>query len=423
MMPSFDCRRFWQGTLVGVTALLLAVALVGCAQNQSNPLDPPLRHESDRQEVRLPELVRVPGSVRGQAGGRDGNPALEIFDLVTVLWGTNRRIPADLSRDNIGRLASENGKRLTTGFAHVTIPKIGRDAGSIQRPRRFAPLGVTLYEEAENPRRHFTIGDIKPLDLQAFTAAADSSRRLSRRFKDEAIVFVHGFNTPFDAALFRTAQLAYDLEFDGVPYVFSWPSLGSLEGYLHDKDAADAARRYLQEFLGLIARDGQFKRVHLIAHSMGARLLAEVLQAMPPPSTSAPRFEQVILAAPDIDSDVFQEIAGKVRGAGKAVTLYAARNDKALTSSRILAAGRARAGEVTKHGPTVAQGIDTIDITDAGFSTLWGLNHSTFAERSPVLKDLQILLEKGTRPPEVRLASYARIQSVGSAVYWKYRRD
>ena len=65
----------------------------------------------------------------------------------------------------------------------------------------------------------------------------------SKNYKDHALVFVHGFNTTFDNALFRTAQIAYDLKFDGAPFVYSWPSQGQVgfQDYSYDRESTGQA--------------------------------------------------------------------------------------------------------------------------------------------------------------------------------------
>lgn len=345
------------------------------------------------------------------------------YDVVTVFWGTNRKITqssaATLTKAAFG---ADNAKRLSTGLAHVTIPKVGRDAGTIQRPNSYTLLGVTVYTESEDPARHFTIGDLQILDTASFAGAAEGARERSRRFKHEAFVFVHGYNTDFEASLFRTAQLAYDMEFDGVPYVFSWPSKGELASYLYDRDAADSSQRYLLEFLDLIARETKVSHIHLIAHSMGTRLLTETLKTVSAQRSPAlhSKVRQIVLAAPDIDAQVFEEIARGITGIGEGTTLYASSNDQALVTSRKAAMGRPRAGEITSLGPTIAPGIDSIDITDAGFTSLWNLNHTTFAEKSHILKDLQLLIENGTRPPDRRFPVYKRREASNGSAYWQY---
>lgn len=376
---------------------------------------------SPRQQVEL----RHQRSPKDRSGSQStttasSDPSKE-FDVVTVFWGTNRKVAA--ARElTTAAFTADNARKLSTGFAHVTIPKIGRDAGTIQRPARYGVLGVTLYAERESPDKHFTIGELKALDTASFIAAAEITRANSRRFLDEAFVFVHGYNTDFEAAVFRTAQLAYDLEFDGVPYVFSWPSRGELKSYLYDRDASDSAQRYLLEFLSLIARQTNVQRIHLIAHSMGTRLLTETLKTVAADRSPArlPKIQQIVLAAPDIDAQVFEEIASAINGVGSGVTLYASSNDQALLTSRGAAMGRPRAGEVFSTGPTIAPGIDTIDITDAGFTSLWSLNHTTFSEKSHILKDIQLLLKSGTRPPDQRFPVYKRREVAAGGTYWQY---
>ena len=57
------------------------------------------------------------------------------------------------------------------------------------------------------------------------------------------LVYVHGYNMSFDETATRAAQLAYDLDFPGLPFFFSWPSAGKLLGYLRDADSARLSER------------------------------------------------------------------------------------------------------------------------------------------------------------------------------------
>ncbi len=68
----------------------------------------------------------------------------------------------------------------------------------------------------------------------------------SQRFKDHAVVFIHGYNTSFDFAIYRTAQVAYDLKFDGAAFAYSWPSGGGLASYTYDRESSGQAEPYLK---------------------------------------------------------------------------------------------------------------------------------------------------------------------------------
>ena len=50
-------------------------------------------------------------------------------------------------------------------------------------------------------------------------------------------VFVHGFNTNFQEAVYRLAQMAADADVDGVPILFAWPSAAKATRYAVDKEA------------------------------------------------------------------------------------------------------------------------------------------------------------------------------------------
>ena len=66
------------------------------------------------------------------------------------------------------------------------------------------------------------------------------------------IIFVHGYNVTFEEAALRTAQVAYDIEFKGVPVIYSWPAQGNTLSYTVDQINAAWSRPHLVEFLQLL---------------------------------------------------------------------------------------------------------------------------------------------------------------------------
>ena len=110
---------------------------------------------------------------------------------------------------------------LRPGAAPGTRPRAGDRAEGAPGAQHRAPVrdprlfNVTIYEQAEDPKQHFTIRELKALSREEFLALVRERVGGSRSFKDQAVVFVHGYNTAFDYALYRTAQMAYDLKFDG----------------------------------------------------------------------------------------------------------------------------------------------------------------------------------------------------------------
>ena len=129
----------------------------------------------------------------------------------------------------------------------MTVPRI-HQVPKIERPFaiRIPYFDVTIYEEAEDPEKHFTLQEIKSLSKEDFLRLVRKRLATSSTFKDHALVFVHGYDTSFDNALYRTAQIAYDLKFDGAPFLYSWPSGGAVASYAYDRESAEDSEPYLR---------------------------------------------------------------------------------------------------------------------------------------------------------------------------------
>jgi hypothetical protein len=107
------------------------------------------------------------------------------FDVVPVFFGTDREIEADPKRLVYN---AERGRRLELGRAIVTVPK-SHEVPMIERPWaiRIPYFDVTIYEEDEDPKEHFTIKEIKALTREEFLRLARERLAKSARFKDHAI--------------------------------------------------------------------------------------------------------------------------------------------------------------------------------------------------------------------------------------------
>jgi esterase/lipase superfamily enzyme len=381
------------------------------------PADTPM-YEAERA---APPEAATPAAPIGPAAPSQPRSATaapkvdEAFQVVPVFFGTDRQEEANPKRISYG---SERGRRLALGWAMVTVPKT-HEVPQIERPwtLRIPYFNVVLYQEAEDPQRHFTIQEIKKLSKDELLQFVRDRLAGSERFKDHALVFVHGYNTAFDHALYRTAQIAYDLKFDGAAFAYSWPSGGAVASYTYDRESAEAARPYLQQFLELVVKESGAKAISVIAHSMGNQPLLEVLKDMRQAAPNDVVINQMILAAPDVDADNFSNLAHSIEGFAKGVTLYAASNDRALIISRNFWQNP-RAGDVPASGPIIVPGVDTIDITAAS-TDVFALNHSGYAEHNDLLQDIGKLIETGTRPPDARLPNLKRINT-DRGDFWRY---
>ena len=153
---------------------------------------------------------------------------------------------------------------------------------------------------------------------------------------------------------------------------------------------------------------------------MGNKPLLNVLRELKRSNPAdVARINQIILAAPDVDRDAFEYIAGQLQGVSRGITMYVSSNDAALGISRRFAGGVPRAGDVPADiGPSVVAGIDTIDVSALSTDYL-AINHSNYAEKSALIQDIELVFRTGERPPENRLPILKRMPSP-KGDFWRY---
>jgi esterase/lipase superfamily enzyme len=228
---------------------------------------------------------------------------------------------------------------------------------------------------------------------------------------NETFVFVHGFNNSFDEAAIRTAELWYDMGFKGPPIMYSWPSRGGVFGYFADGATIEWTSANLKAFLRKLADETSATklasrepaRIHLIAHSMGCRALlgALALIADELERGERPIFCDVIVAAPDVDGDVFRDvIAPRLlrHPVAEHYTLYASGKDKALHVSETLQVYPRAGSDVTTSALQKTPEFDAIDISSV-HEKAKGMRHDYFISEPAVLRDMIEILVRGNRQP------------------------
>ena len=233
-------------------------------------------------------------------------------------------------------------------------------------------------------------------------------------------MFIHGYNNSFDDAIKRTAQLVRDLNFDGAAFAFAWPSQGSALNYGTDRETAAATVDACADFLKLVAASTGAETIHIIAHSMGNRVLLPALVELPRDIQG--RIGEVVLASPAVDLPAFNGALDKLTTSGlHRFTLYASSRDKALIAGFFREFGATLAGFVSTE-PIVHAGLDSIDVSEAGNSVeKLNLNHDIFATNPVITEDMRQLLQKGTRPPGARLPNLERRTTKSGQPFWYYR--
>ena len=308
------------------------------------------------------------------------------FTAPTAVWRSQQSNPHDVrmlvatTRKLVGKTQPGNELASETTYLNtsVSIPPDHR-AGVIERP------SIT----SESPKRHIVLGPQRVMDAETFrgTLATALSGRVG--VSRDVLVFVHGFNTSYDEARYRLAQVVEDSGFTGVPVLFTWPSQRELFAYMSDKDSATASRDALEKLMRDLAATPGVGRVHVLAHSMGTWLAMEALRqnAIAGQADLGGRLGEVMLASPDIAMDVFKGQMARL-GAVTRVSIFAASNDRALSLSGALAGSRTRVGALDLNNEEHRNEIARLGVRVYDLSTLDGssmLRHGNYAEAPQVV--------------------------------------
>ena len=269
-----------------------------------------------------------------------------------------------------------DGLPLTLGLAEVSIPK-DRPRGRVPRPRPWS------WTWADREVKDMVLLHLDELSHEVFfTRLGDTVLRSDAK---DVLVFVHGFNVSFEAAMLRTAQIAYDLDFQGASLCYAWPSEGGLGEYTHDAENVRVTAPHLEALLSQLKARCGAQKVHVIAHSMGSRALMDALYAIGGMSPVVAQVDHVVWAAPDVGALDFQQKYERLSKAVGTATLYASARDSALAAA-VAVGGLSRLGR-PDHGIVVRKGMDTIDVTEATG------DHSAIGNDHRVLDDLIGILE------------------------------
>ena len=276
-----------------------------------------------------------------------------------------------------------------------SIPQFGAKQGSLQYAR---------YELTVGPQHQ--PGELDGITIRCMKAAEDfdslchDTQQDPHQNRSNILVFVHGFNVTHDASIRRAAQIATELDHDGLVFVFSWPSLGELseKAYYIDRQTVNESIAAFRQYLLAIDHEFAGSNIQILAHSLGCRLTGQTVVSIVQAETETAGFRlaNVVLAAPDVDAQYFEKmVAPALITVTSRVTVYHSRRDIALAFSKTYNGGQSRLGSI---GSTRSD-IETID-----YSALGGifLAHGFYCKHPVMVKDLHGVLGN-TIPPSQRI--------------------
>lgn len=219
-----------------------------------------------------------------------------------------------------------------------------------------------------------------------FTFRRDLNQKLKQRpVQDRDVsIFVHGFNTRFGDGIYRTAQMAHDLDIPGISLTYSWPSAGSPLNYAYDRDSALFARVGLRKMLEEVAKS-EATGIILVAHSLGSLVTMETLLALRQSRRDDVfnRISGVVLMSPDVDLDVFKSQADEIGRLPEPFAIFSSKKDRALRLVERLTGQDNRLGRLKDVAEIAEYNITYIDVTAYSEG---GTNHFPTAKSPALIK-------------------------------------
>jgi esterase/lipase superfamily enzyme len=306
-----------------------------------------------------------------------------------VFFATNR------ARLDNNEFSGQRSKEITRGRVIVQIPT----------GHRFGETGSGYWKRLLFGDDRLKVVATEVLTLEDYVAQIGQRAQEAREAGENpgALVYLHGYNNTFERAAIRAAQIGYDLRVAGPVGFFSWPSRGSIPAYAADEATLEASEGAIADFLVEFAQNCGTEEIHVIAHSMGNRGLLRALQRIAANARQRGKikFNQIILAAPDVDRDLFLDLAHLFSTFAKRTTLYASSGDLAVNFSAKLHVAP-RAGFFEPY--TVAPGVDTVAVPHFDVDLL---GHGYFAQAGALLSDIYDLFNNNQTPPRQRMKPLA----------------
>ncbi|MCC2097231.1 MAG: alpha/beta hydrolase [Hyphomicrobiales bacterium] len=328
-------------------------------------------------------LAACSGPPKGVLGAYHGK--LAVTPNVKMLVATTRSRRGATPGELFG---GERARRLNFADIHISIPPDSRrKVGEVQWPSSLPG----------DPRTNFVTTYAQVFDQKA--ALKVFHERLKGTAHGSVLLFVHGYNTRFEEAVYRFAQIVHDSGTKAVPALFTWPSRGQLLAYTYDRESANYSRDALEAVLQAMAKDPAVKEISILAHSMGNWVTMEALRQMAiRDKRIAPKIKNVMMAAPDVDIDVFGRQIAEIGQKRPPFTLFVSQDDKALAVSRRVWGSEARVGQVDPRKEPYRsmferQRIAVIDLTDKASSD--SVNHAKFATSPQVVRMIGQRLAQG----------------------------
>jgi esterase/lipase superfamily enzyme len=276
----------------------------------------------------------------------------------------------------------------------------------------------------------YTAVDGKIVEDPDFVAQRDAAAEVFRQVivqqlaltpRKEVFIFVHGFHNDFNDAAFAMAELWHFLGRIGIPIIYTWPAgHPGLFGYTYDRESSEFTVYHLRQVINFLSGFPEVERIHLIAHSRGTDVAVTAMRELTIAARAAGvdpkvkyKIHNLVLAAPDLDRQVFQQriLGDHLAHSAYRFTIYTSPADKAIGwSDMLFDSPKGRIGNVSvedmpetsrvalERGNANFAYVNFWSATDKSDSDADSFGHSYFRNAPTVSSDLILMLRDDLDP-------------------------
>lgn len=414
-------RRFQRPQLLALALAMTAVLVSGCArkfiptpyvlygeQGEAVFAETPEAH-------RTPEIPVIYVTDRSVDEQTDDGPSYGFGRSKSMAYGVaTAELDPEVTWEQLVEMSTTGARDRSYDIVVDHVDELGR----------FGP-NVGMFEVMDG-RPVATPAAVQALREQNAGLHELINQYLDQTDRKEAVLFIHGFNNDFDAAIVRTAEAWHYGGRIGVPIAFTWPAgAGGLKGYATDRESGEYAVVHLKLLLWALAECPGLEKIHIVSHSRGTDVATTAIRELNAeirglnrtslwvpqaeldrraghaedlvPVYETLKIETLVLAAPDIDIDVFvQRFFGEnVLRASNRTVIYFSEDDKALGLAHWLFRGRARLGDVraTDIPPEARNQLEAVTCLELiNCHVRGGSSHAYVLQHPAAMSDLLLLL-------------------------------
>lgn len=276
-----------------------------------------------------------------------------------IQYGSGRSGQLAVGVASIGMDRSMDWDDLVTASTQQRWPESGgrRPAMRIESTEEIGRIAIPLKEMGVLDGR-YQLNDAQKAEVEQTRDRLHALIRegLKDTDKKDVYLYVHGFNNTFEYALYRLSMFWHFAGRPGVAVAYTWPAgRGGLTGYAYDRESGEFTVFHLKLFIRALAASPDIERLHIIGHSRGCDVVCTALRELNIEARAKNlrtqeqlKLHNLVLAAPDLDADVFEQrfAIEDLHLAAKRTTIYLSKTDFALAASAWLFGGN-RVGNLT----------------------------------------------------------------------------